>query len=128
MSTDEEARGTAAAGATGNTLATREHQMFPKLTEREVARMCRFGTIRHYAKGERLFAAGEPSPGMFVVVRGTVVLSQRDGLGHVNPLPPRGAGHFIAEVSTLAGRHALVDAYAQDDLEALFIPPIICGL
>ena len=119
MSGNRENDGDAAPGL----LATREHQMFPTLTEREIARIRRFGTIRSYVKGERLFAAGEPAPGMFVVLRGTVVLSQRDGLGHVNPLPPRGPGHFVAEVATLAGRHALVDAHAQDELETLLIPP-----
>jgi thioredoxin reductase (NADPH) len=112
-----------ASSAASDTLATREHQMFPTLTEREIARIRRFGTIRRYAKGERLFAAGEPAPGMFVILRGTVALSQRDGLGHVNPLPPRGPGHFVAEVATLAGRHALVDAHAQDEVETLLIPP-----
>ncbi|MFO1302123.1 MAG: FAD-dependent oxidoreductase [Burkholderiales bacterium] len=97
--------------------------MFPRLTQREIARVMRFGAARHYARGDRLLAAGEPAPGMFVILRGTVTLSQRDGLGHVVPLPPRGAGHFVAEVATLTGRHALVDVHAQDDVEALLIPP-----
>jgi thioredoxin reductase (NADPH) len=106
-----------------NTLAAREPQMFPRLTQGEIARIRRFGSIRRYSPGERLLAAGEPAPGMFVILRGTVVLSQRDGLGHVVALPARGAGHFVAEVATLAGRHALVDAHAQDDVETLLIPP-----
>ena len=123
MSSGSETNGLASDIAASDSLATREHQMFPKLTEREVARIRRFGTVRTYARGERLLAAGEPAPGMFVILRGTVALSQRDGLGHVRPLPARGAGHFVAEVATLAGRHALVDAHAQDDLETLLIPP-----
>ncbi|MFO1313371.1 MAG: FAD-dependent oxidoreductase [Burkholderiales bacterium] len=97
--------------------------MFPRLTQREIARIMRFGTARHYARGDRLLAAGEPAPGMFVILSGAVTLSQRDGLGHVVPLPPRGAGHFVAEVATLTGRHALVDVDAREDVEALLIPP-----
>ena len=45
-------------------LASRRHQMFPRLTDVDIARIKRFGTVRRYARGERLFAAGEPAPGM----------------------------------------------------------------
>jgi hypothetical protein len=38
-------------------LASRRHQMFPQLTDAEIARISRFGTLRRYARGERLFAA-----------------------------------------------------------------------
>ncbi len=55
------------------------------LTDAEIARIRRFGVARHFARGERLFAAGEPSPGMFVVLKGAVAISQRDGLGNVAP-------------------------------------------
>jgi thioredoxin reductase (NADPH) len=105
------------------TLASRRHQMFPQLTEAEIARISRFGTRRRYVRGDRLFAAGEPSPGMFVVLKGTVVLSQRDGLGHVVPIISQGPGHFLAEVATLSGRHALVDAHAEEEVETLLVPP-----
>ena len=104
-------------------LANRQDQMFPQLTDAEIARISRFGAPRRYARGERLIAAGEPTPGMFVVLKGTVALSQRDGLGHVAPLWTRGPGQFLGEVSTLSGRHALVDAYAEEDVDALLVPP-----
>jgi thioredoxin reductase (NADPH) len=105
------------------TLASRREQLFPRLTDAEIARISRFGTLRRYARGDRLLTAGEPAPGMFVVLNGTVNTSQRDGLGHVAPLWTRGRGHFIAEVSTLSGRHALVDAHAEEDVETLLVPP-----
>jgi thioredoxin reductase (NADPH) len=60
---------------------------------------------------------------MFVVLKGTVVISQRDGLGHVVPIASQGPGHFLAEVSQLSGRHALVDGYAEEDVETLLVPP-----
>jgi len=94
-----------------STIVSRRHQIFPQLTDAEIARISRFGMPRHYARGERLFAAGEPGPGMFVVLKGTVVISQRDGLGHVVPIATQGPGQFLAEVSQLSGRHALVDGY-----------------
>ncbi len=85
--------------------------------------MRRFGTVHHYPRGTRLFAAGEPAPGMFVVLQGALALSQRDGLGHVVPIARLAPGEFAGEVAQLSGGHALVDAYAEEDLETLLVPP-----
>jgi thioredoxin reductase (NADPH) len=97
--------------------------MFPELTEPEIGRISRFGSVRRYQRGERLFVAGDPSPGMFVVLKGAVAISQRDGLGHVVPIARQGPGQFLAEVGQLSGRHALVDGYADEDVEVLLVPP-----
>jgi len=104
-------------------VASRWHQLFPVLTEPEIARISRFGTVRRYERGARLFAAGEPGPGMFVVLKGILALSQRDGLGHVVAIGNHGPGEFSGEVSSLSGSHALVDAYAEEDVETLLVPP-----
>jgi len=105
------------------TLAKRLYQAFPVLTDAEIARIQRFGTVRRYVRGERLFAAGEPGPGMFVVLAGSVTISQRDGLGNVTPIVRKGAGQFLAEVGQLSGALALVDGVADDDVQALLIAP-----
>ena len=104
-------------------IASRWHQMFPVLTEPEIARIRRFGTVQRYERGTRLFAAGEPGPGMFVVLKGAVTISQRDGLGRVVPIAQQGPGHFLAEVGQLSGRHALVDGDAAEDVEVILVPP-----
>jgi len=104
-------------------LASRRHQMFPQLTPAEIARIHRFGTVRAYPRGERLFAAGEPGAGMFVVLKGAVMLTLRDGLGHNAPIARQGPGHFLGEVAQLSGRPALVDGHADEDVEALLVPP-----
>ena len=121
--------GSASAMASGDfapvlprSLAGRSEQMFPQLTEAEIARIGRFGTPRRYARGERLFAAGEPTPGMFVILAGTVRMSQRDGLGHIVPIADRGPGQFLGEVAQLSGKHALVDAHAAEDVASLLVP------
>ena len=106
-----------------SSLASRADQMFPQLTDAEIDRIRRFGTVRRYTSGEKLFAAGEASPGMFVVLKGNVVMSRRDGLGHVAPLATRGRGQFLAELSQLSGGHALLDGYAHEDVEAVVVPP-----
>jgi thioredoxin reductase (NADPH) len=104
-------------------VASRWHQMFPVLTEPEIARISRFGNVRRYERGARLFAAGEPGPGMFVVLKGVMAINQRDGLGHVVPIGSHGPGEFSGEVASLSGGYALVDGYAEEDIEALLVPP-----
>ena len=97
--------------------------MFPTLTEAEIVRVSQFGSVRRYSQGERLFAAGEPGPGMFVVLKGHVSISQRDGMGHVVPITTHGRGQFSGEIAQLSGRYGLVDGYADDDAEVVLIPP-----
>ena len=101
----------------------RRHQAFPVLAQAEVERMRRFGTVVHFRHGERLYTAGEISAGMFVVLKGHVVVTQRDGLGHLTPVVRHGPGEFSAEVGQLSGKPALVDGHADGDVEALLIPP-----
>src|SRR5690349_21947932 len=101
----------------------RHEQTFPVLTPQEIERMRRFGVPRSYRDGEALFETGTVGPGMFVVLSGTVAVSQRDGLGHVTPIIDQGAGQFLAEIGQLSGRLALVDGHAEGDVETLLIPP-----
>src|SRR5215471_15120740 len=108
-------------GPSGRVFQRRE-QTFPELTSAEIDRMRRFGDIRSYKHGERLFETGKPGPGMFVVLSGHVAITERDGLGHVTPVVEQGPGQFLAEVGQLSGRAALVDGHAEDDVETLLIP------
>ena len=101
----------------------RREQLLPKLTPAEIARLRRMGSVCRYSAGQRLFSAGEPSPGMFVILSGSVVVTRRDGLGHVTPIIEAEARQFLAELEDLSGRPALVDARALTDVEALLIPP-----
>src|SRR5712664_4238522 len=101
----------------------RYEQTFPALTLQEIGRMRRFGEIRIYQDGERLFETGKPGPGMFVLLSGHVAITQRDGLGHVSPVIDQGPGQFLAEIGQLSGRVALVDGHAEGEVETLLIPP-----
>ncbi|WP_219219824.1 FAD-dependent oxidoreductase [Variovorax boronicumulans] len=104
-------------------VETRRHQMFPVLSDADIRRMRRFGSLRSYAQGECMFRAGEPGLGMFVLLAGTVAITQRDGLGHVVPIGQQGPGQFMAEIAQLSGRPSLVDGHAERAVEALLIPP-----
>ncbi len=113
---------TAPVGGAGR-MFQRYEQTFPALTSAEIDRMHRFGELKSYKHGERLFETGRPGPGMFVLLAGHVAITQRDGLGHVTPVIDQGAGQFLAEVGQLSGRPALVDGHADGDVETLLIPP-----
>ncbi|WP_137918549.1 FAD-dependent oxidoreductase [Hydrogenophaga sp. 2FB] len=104
-------------------LLSRRHQMFPVLADAETARMQRFGTRQTHQQGARLLTAGEPGPGLFVVIKGVIAVSQRDGLGHVTPIVQHRRGHFMGEVGTLSGKPSLVDGIALEEVEVLLLQP-----
>jgi thioredoxin reductase (NADPH) len=105
-----------------NILAGHRDQALPVLSEADISRIERFGERRQYRRGERLFAAGARAPGMFVVLKGALTMSQRDGLGRATLVVRHGPGQFTGEVAQLSSGVALVDAEADDDVEALLIP------
>ncbi len=122
MATDGSPPAVPATIAVGSALHPRYEQTFPTLTPGEIDRIRRFGEIRNYKNGERLFETGKPGPGMFVVLKGIVAITQRDGMGHVTPVIEQGAGQFLAEIGQLSNRRALVDGTAEGDVETLLIP------
>ena len=103
-------------------IETRYAQMFPELQPAEIARLQRFGERRRYAAGERVVSAGEPSPGMVVVLSGELAVMQHNVLGHNQLIVTHGAGHFMGELAQLANRPSLVDAVANTPVDALIIP------
>jgi thioredoxin reductase (NADPH) len=101
----------------------REGQFVPVLSADEIARVEAFGEHRNYRRGERLFAAGELAHGIFVVLKGTLTMSLRDGLGRAVPVIRHGRGQFTGDVAQLSGGLSLADADADEDVEVLLIKP-----
>ena len=104
-------------------MDTRRHQMFPVLEPMEIERVRRFGKVRSYGTGEALAKVGEKGHGLTVILAGTVDVTQHDESGRRDPIVTHGSGAFMGELAQLAGRPALVDAYAQTAVDALIIPP-----
>jgi thioredoxin reductase (NADPH) len=102
-------------------IETRSHQMFPTLSPAELERLQRFGELRSYRGGEYLAKTGEVSPGMFLLLRGEVVIRPHDD--GATPIVTHGPGSFMGELAQLSGRPALVDGIALGDVEALVVPP-----
>jgi thioredoxin reductase (NADPH) len=104
-------------------LATRMHQVNPVLNETELKRIQRFGTQRTYPRGVRILEAGHSTFGLIVTLSGTIEIARYDGLGNSSHMTEHGPGEFTGEVSQLAGRPSLVNAFARTDVEALVISP-----
>ncbi|BCF91943.1 MULTISPECIES: FAD-dependent oxidoreductase [Paraburkholderia] len=119
----EDAQRAAVNEAPFSTLSTRRHQMFPILQPEEIKRLCKFGERRNYEAGEMLFLTGTTGPGMVVVLKGSVKVYQRDGLGRELLVNEHHQGSFLAEVGQLSGKPALVDGMALEHVEALLISP-----
>jgi thioredoxin reductase (NADPH) len=54
---------------------------------------------------------------------GTIEIARYDGLGNSSHMTEHGPGEFTGEVSQLAGRPSLINAFARTDVEALVITP-----
>src|SRR6267142_2193248 len=104
-------------------MDTRRHQMFPTLEPAEIERVRRFGKVRSYGVGEALARVGEVGLGLTIILGGSVEITQHDQSGRRTALVTHGPGAFMGELAQLAGRPALVDAHAQEPVEALIIPP-----
>jgi thioredoxin reductase (NADPH) len=104
-------------------IDTRRHQMFPTLERSEIERVRRFGEVRSYGAGEALARVGEVGLGLAIVLAGKIDISQHDQSGRREHIVTHGPGEFMGELAQLAGRPVLVDAYAQEPVEALIIRP-----
>jgi thioredoxin reductase (NADPH) len=102
-------------------FTSRREQSFPVLTEAELARVGQFGTLKHFKRGDYLFTAGRPAPGMFVVLKGMLEIRQRDGLGNTASIVCQERGQFSGEISHLSHGHALVDGIAREPVDALLL-------
>ena len=104
-------------------IETRRDQMFPILEASEIERVRRFGSAYSFAPGEAVQKAGEVALGLGIILAGQIEAFQRDATGGKTPIVTQGPGAFLGELAQLAGRPALVDAYAREPAKVLIIPP-----
>src|SRR5262249_3367489 len=111
------------AAAPPSIIDTRRQQMFPTLEPAEIERLRRFGDVRAFATGEPLAKVGEVGRGLTIVLSGKVEVNQRNRAGPATQIVTHSRGGFLGELAQLAGRPALVDARAQEPVEAIVIAP-----
>lgn len=95
----------------------RHDQRFPTLSPADVATARRFasGPLQAFKPDEIVFALGESSAPVWLIVEGSVAVVRRDGLGREKAIVTQTAGQFTGEVSQLAGRAALAEGRAGPD-------------
>jgi thioredoxin reductase (NADPH) len=102
-------------------LDSRRDQMFPQLGPRDIERLKRFGEPRAFKAGELAVQAGKPTEGLMLVLSGHLRVVPHDAPG--TTIVTVGPGGFQGELAQLSGRPSLVDGIAEDDIEAVVIPP-----
>ncbi len=105
------------------TIATRAAQMFPRLTDEEMARLARFGAPRTYRAGEPVARVGEVPPGLQLILSGKLEVTQHGDAGTGEHIVTHERGNFTGELAQLSGRPSLVDAAALTDVETVAIAP-----
>jgi thioredoxin reductase (NADPH) len=103
-----------------STLGSRVDEMWPTLTEAQVARAALHGTTRSVKDGEVLVQAGEVARECFVVTRGQIEIVRPAPAGDdlIGVFGPR---MFTGEVNMLSGRRTFVSIRAVGDGEVVEI-------
>jgi thioredoxin reductase (NADPH) len=103
-------------------IARRGDQMFPRLSDDEMARLARFGEPRTYRAGETVANVGQLGVGLLLILKGQVDVSQVEA-GSKSHIVTHERGNFMGELAQLSGRPYLAEAVALTDVEAIAIAP-----
>jgi len=98
----------------------------PVLSQHQLAEVAEFGAERQVTEGDLLFAAGESSYDLFVVLEGEVEIvaiigPDDDGSDH-EPIFVFGPGNFVGELNLLTGQRRFLTARVSQAGRVLVIP------
>lgn len=98
-------------------LSTRQHQMFPVLSPRQIETAKRFasGEPWHFEAGEFLYKVGDHPAPAWLVLAGSMDVFRHEGLSHEAPVTTHGIGQLSGEVNQLSGRPTLAGARAGEE-------------
>lgn len=108
-------------GRTSQTHSSaRRDMIYPKLDDKQIARLAPFGHFRSAHAGEVLFDQGKEREALFVVIKGRVqIVSPWEGVEI--PINVQEPGEFTGDVSLISGRRSLVRGRALEASELLEI-------
>lgn len=96
--------------------------LFADLPEPDCVALASIALRVRYAAGETLFLAGDPSPGLYVLLSGRVRLSRISPGGREQVIHIVTPGHHFNSVPVFDGGPCPVNASAQTDVMALLFP------
>jgi CRP/FNR family cyclic AMP-dependent transcriptional regulator len=95
--------------------------LFADLTEKEVEFLASRVSLRRVHANERIFSAGDPCAGLYVIQSGAVKILKTAANGREQVLGIEQAGHSVAELPVLDGGNYPASAMAAEDSILLFI-------
>jgi thioredoxin reductase (NADPH) len=101
-------------------MESRQHQIFPSLTEDQFAVLLRYGERRQIPAGTVLFTQGERHISMYVVLAGKIEISRGSAI-ETHVIGMHGPGSFTGEAGTLAGRAAIATGTAITGCDVIVI-------
>jgi thioredoxin reductase (NADPH) len=92
----------------------RREQVLPVLdaAQMEVAKRFSSASPKTFAPGEAVFHLGEQHAPAWLVLKGEIAITRRDGLSREAQIASLGVGQFSGEMSELAGRRSLAAGHA----------------
>jgi thioredoxin reductase (NADPH) len=95
-------------------IESRREQIFPVLDAGQVETAKRFasGPARTFEPGETIFLVGERHAPAWLVLKGEIAITRRDGLNREASIASTGVGQFTGEMSELSGRGTLAAGHA----------------
>src|SRR5258708_23183633 len=98
----------------------RTESAFPKLDEKQIARLAPFGRLRKAAAGEVIFDQGEVKRAFYVMISGRLEVAS--GSPQLDtPITVHEAGQFTGELDMLLGRRSLTRGRTLEPREMLEI-------
>ncbi len=100
----------------------RQAQTFPKLTHEQIERIARFGESVDYPAGTFLFRRGNRGADFFVVVEGSVEISDPGTSGHEETIHRHEDRQFTGELDLFHNREILVTGRTARDSRLIRVP------
>jgi thioredoxin reductase (NADPH) len=96
------------------TIDNRRVQMYPTFDAAQIAVARRFasGPEQEFAPGEALFEIGQRVSPSWLILKGSIEVSRRDGIDRSTAFTVERAGQFSGELSQLSGRGSLAEGHA----------------
>lgn len=98
-----------------------EHVAFPKLSDEQIEQLAPHGEAEDTQEGQVLFREGDQGFDFFLVLEGTVEITERSG-GDQARVTLHEAGEFTGDVDMLTGRASLVTATVREAGRVLRLP------
>jgi CRP/FNR family cyclic AMP-dependent transcriptional regulator len=111
----------AASGPPDKLVPLRHHPLFGQLPPRVIEHLGSYMRRRALARGETIFAKGDPGSGLMGVLTGSVKISVPSADGRDIVLNIIHAGEIFGEIALLDGRPRTADATAMTDCELIMI-------